>query len=123
MYLHHLVDSSSHNPNYHNNYHSNPTPIYNTTHESSLQQHHGTTTTVAPVTTSAHDSTLKGSQLRGSQTRTRGSKYDQYRHRANEYKYNLFSLIDEPWNRCCEIGKCGNCPGNECVARREPRII
>lgn len=43
------------------------------------------------------------------------AKYDSYSAKAKtlgDYKYNLYSLIDEPWNRCCEVGNCGNCPGN-----------
>lgn len=48
----------------------------------------------------------------------RESRYNEYQKRKAEYKYNFFSMIDEPWNRCCEVGKCGTCPGNECVARR-----
>ena len=52
----------------------------------------------------------------------RGSNFDNYKAKLQEYKYNLFSLVDEPWNRCCEIGKCGNCPGNECIARRTPKL-
>jgi len=47
---------------------------------------------------------------------------DNYKAKLQEYKYNLFSLIDEPWNRCWEVGKCGNCPGNECIARRTPKL-
>lgn len=31
--------------------------------------------------------------------------------------------MDEPWNRCCEFGNCGNCcPPNECIAKKEPRL-
>jgi hypothetical protein len=44
--------------------------------------------------------------------RRTGTNYDDYRKSKYEYKYNIYSLIDEPWNRCCEVGKCGNCPGN-----------
>lgn len=44
--------------------------------------------------------------------RSTGTKYDEYRKRRGEYKYNIYSLIDEPWNRCCEVGRCGTCPGN-----------
>lgn len=50
------------------------------------------------------------------------SKYEQYRAKSPEYKYNLFSVVDQPWNRCCEVGTCGPCPGNECVAKRQPRF-
>lgn len=50
------------------------------------------------------------------------SNFGTYKAKPYEYKYNLFSLIDEPWNRCCEVGKCGTCPGNECVARRTPQL-
>ena len=74
-----------------------------------------------PVATSSHVVVEnRGSNVRGSQTR--GSRFDEYRHKRPEYKYNFFSLIDEPWNRCCEFGKCGSCPGNECIAKREPRM-
>ena len=34
-----------------------------------------------------------------------------------DYKYNIYSLVDEPWNRCCEAGKCGQFPGNEGIAK------
>lgn len=68
-----------------------------------------------------HQTPVNNSDIRGSQANRRGSKYDQYRQRVKEYKYNFFSMIDEPWNRCCEVGKCGTCPGNECIARREPK--
>lgn len=34
-----------------------------------------------------------------------------------DYKYNVFSLVDEPWNRCCVAGKCGSFPGNEGIAK------
>jgi hypothetical protein len=56
------------------------------------------------------------------QDRRTGANYDEYRNTKYEYKYNIYSLIDEPWNRCCEVGKCGNCPGNECIARRAPKL-
>lgn len=54
--------------------------------------------------------------------RNTGTRYDDYRKRRGEYKYNIYSLIDEPWNRCCEVGRCGTCPGNECIARRAPKL-
>jgi len=44
-------------------------------------------------------------------------------YKGSEYKYNFFSLIDEPWNRCCEVGKCGTCPGNECIAKQLGRNL
>jgi hypothetical protein len=34
-----------------------------------------------------------------------------------KYKYNVFSVMDEPWNRCLEGRACGGLPENECVAR------
>ena len=34
-----------------------------------------------------------------------------------DYKYNIYSILDEPWNRCCNVGKCGTCPGNEGIAK------
>ena len=33
------------------------------------------------------------------------------------YKYNIYSIMDEPWNRCCADGKCGTFPGNEGIAK------
>ena len=52
----------------------------------------------------------------------KNDRFDQYK-KKNFYKYNLFSMIDEPWNRCCEFGKCGSCcPANECIAKKEPRL-
>lgn len=103
---------------YHNHHPSNPPQHY------SQETHHHTTPVYdekAPVHSTTHQTAVNHSDFRGSQASRRGSKYDQYRHRVSEYKYNLFSMIDEPWNRCCEVGKCGNCPGNECIARREPK--
>ena len=35
-------------------------------------------------------------------------RFEDYR-KKNGYKYNFFSMIDEPWNRCCEFGNCGQC--------------
>lgn len=51
----------------------------------------------------------------------RGSKYDDYQKKKN-YKYNFFSMLDEPWNRRCEYGTCGSCPANECIAKKEPKL-
>lgn len=50
------------------------------------------------------------------------NRYNEYRRNPYEYKYNIYSLIDEPWNRCCEVGRCGTCPGNEFIARRTPKL-
>lgn len=44
--------------------------------------------------------------------RTSNPNYNDYRKAKYDYKYNIYSLIDEPWNRCCEVGNCGTCPGN-----------
>ena len=101
----------------------NPNQSNNTYHQSHETYHHTSPvhTDKAPVHTTTHTTNLHNSELRGSAANRRGSKYDQYRTRVKEYKYNFFSMIDEPWNRCCEVGKCGTCPGNECVARREPK--
>lgn len=44
--------------------------------------------------------------------RNRDQRFNDYRQKANDYKYNVFSLIDEPWNRLCEFNTCGSCPGN-----------
>jgi hypothetical protein len=35
-----------------------------------------------------------------------------YPQKMNAYKYNIYSIIDEPWNRFWEAGKCGSCPDN-----------
>lgn len=56
-----------------------------------------------------NDPTLRRSRF---VDRNTGNRYDDYRKRRAEYKYNIYSLIDEPWNRCCEVGRCGTCPGN-----------
>jgi N-acetylneuraminic acid mutarotase len=48
--------------------------------------------------------------------------YAKYAKSESEYKYNIYSIIDEPWNRCCEVGHCGTCSGNECIARRAPPV-
>jgi len=37
------------------------------------------------------------------------------------YKYNIFSIIDEPWNRWRAGGKCERTTGNECIARGRTR--
>ena len=37
------------------------------------------------------------------------------------YKYNIFSIIDEPWNRWRGGGKCEKTAGNECMARHRAR--
>ena len=61
-------------------------------------------------------------ELRKSHADNRGSRFADYKRRAQEYKYNFFSMIDEPYNRCFEEGKCGTCPGNECIAKRGPKM-
>ena len=44
--------------------------------------------------------------------RGKEERYNEYK-KKNGYKYNLYSMIDEPWNRCCEFGTCGACcPAN-----------
>ena len=46
------------------------------------------------------------------------NRYDLYGgNPAREYKYNMFSALDEPWNNCCNKKKCGSFPGNECIAK------
>lgn len=44
----------------------------------------------------------------------RGLGVNDYRSKVkrNDYRYNLYSLIDEPWNRLCEVGTCGSFPAN-----------
>lgn len=59
---------------------------------------------------------------RSDANRNRNSRFKDYVKRKLEYKYNFFSMIDEPWNRCCEVGKCGTCPGNECIAKKNPKL-
>lgn len=61
----------------------------------------------------------KADDLRGSNHHDRKAKYDKYGRR--DYKYNFYSMIDEPWNRCCEVGTCGSFPGNECIAKKTPK--
>lgn len=56
------------------------------------------------------------------QDRRQGTNYSDYRKAKYDYKYNIYSLIDEPWNRMCEVGNCGTCPSNECIARRAPKL-
>ncbi len=48
----------------------------------------------------------------GYNNQNRDQRFNNYKKRANDYKYNVFSLIDEPWNRLCEFNTCGSCPGN-----------
>lgn len=43
-------------------------------------------------------------------------RYNNYGTTADNYKYNLFSSVDEPWNSCQDGRKCGKFPGNECIA-------
>jgi len=43
-------------------------------------------------------------------------RFSSYLPNANDYKYNCFSAIDEPWNKCVSGLPCGKCPGNECIA-------
>lgn len=58
-------------------------------------------------------SNLRGSGAYGQGGNWRGSNYNDYvKKKPYEYKYNIYSLIDEPWNRCCEVGTPGTCPGN-----------
>lgn len=44
--------------------------------------------------------------------------YDDYGKRP-DYKYNLFSCIDQPVNECRSFGcgKCSGCPSNEVIAK------
>lgn len=79
-------------------------------HATNTEVHHST----------SFDSHQRNTELKRSNVRE--SRFKEYVKRRPEYKYNLFSIIDEPWNRCCEVGKCGTCPGNECVAKREPKL-
>lgn len=75
------------------------------------------------VHTNTHQNGAYGTnELRKSQANRRESRFDEYKRRARDYKYNFFSMIDEPWNRCCEVGKCGTCPANECIAKKEPKL-
>lgn len=48
----------------------------------------------------------------GSRYGNRDQRFSDYKRKNNDYKYNIYSLIDEPWNRLCEVGRCGTCPGN-----------
>lgn len=60
-------------------------------------------------------------QLPGeNEERYRPQNFEDYGRSNWNYKYNLFSMIDEPANRCRELGVdgCGGCPGNEIVAAR-----
>jgi hypothetical protein len=52
--------------------------------------------------------------------RYKPQNFEDYGRSNWNYKYNLFSMIDEPANRCRELGLdgCGGCPGNEIVAAR-----
>lgn len=62
------------------------------------------------------------SDLRRSDYSNKGDRFNDYR-RKNGYKYNFYSMLDEPWNRCCEFGKCGQCcPPNECIAQKVPKL-
>jgi hypothetical protein len=45
-----------------------------------------------------------------------------YEKKIDQYKYNIFSFVDEPWNRCCEVGSCGGCPDNEFVSKVVPKL-
>lgn len=66
---------------------------------------------------------IRGSGAYGQKGNLRGSSYQDYaKKKPYEYKYNIYSLIDESWNRCCEMGTPGTCPGNECIARRNPKL-
>lgn len=55
------------------------------------------------------------------------SSYDSYGKKPEQYKYNLFSCIDQPVNECrlFGCGKCTGCPSNEVVARENhpPSVI
>lgn len=97
---------------YHDSYNSNTQPLVASDPRYPHQQDYFQTNT------SQSNSYRPTSQVPSN----RGSSFDSYKAKLQEYKYNLFSLIDEPWNRCCEVGKCGNCPGNECIARRTPKL-
>jgi hypothetical protein len=46
--------------------------------------------------------------------------FDDYGKHEADYKYNLFSIVDEPFNKCREFGLqgCTSCPGNEVIASR-----
>lgn len=46
--------------------------------------------------------------------------YDNYGKQKEEFKYNLFSIVDEPFNKCRELGLqgCASCPSNEVIASR-----
>lgn len=56
-----------------------------------------------------------------------GATYDSYGKKPEQYKYNLFSCIDQPVNECrlFGCGKCTGCPSNEVVARENhpPSVI
>ena len=87
------------------NYTSNVQPV-NVQRTSNVQP----VLTNPPVTTTNQ----RGSQFKGSRAQEvvlSDKRFSAYNH-VNNYKYNLFSLVDEPWNRCLQVGKCGGCPGN-----------
>ena len=48
------------------------------------------------------------------------NRFDTYPAPQNSYKYNLFSVADEPWNNCLKGQKCGGLPSNECIASEPP---
>lgn len=48
----------------------------------------------------------------GSFNQNLDQRFNNYKRKNNDYKYNIYSLIDQPWNRLCEVGRCGTCPGN-----------
>jgi hypothetical protein len=48
------------------------------------------------------------------------NRFDNYLTADKAYKYNLFSIIDQPWNSCIKGQKCGSLPGNECIASGAP---
>lgn len=77
----------------------NPNTNPNTVHPTTIYHNGPNNTHVVN-----HDSVQKpipNSELRQSQANRRGSRFDEYKRRAKEYKYNFFSMIDEPWNKCC----------------------
>lgn len=85
----------------------NPTPTFN----------------VQPTATQPNaNNDQRNSQFRASRQEVVSSdkRFSNYNN-LNEYKYNLFSLIDEPWNRCLQLGKCGSFPANECITRQARR--
>lgn len=52
------------------------------------------------------------------QERYTSGSYDSYGKNVEQYKYNLFSCIDQPANECKQngCGNCKGCPSNEVIA-------